>query len=271
MSRPRRRQGRIAGLALRDQRAGLGVGRAERGELLGPVGRQDHQVGLQMARRQARGHRGVAAGADLLAQQGRWRVHLRALTKSASTISAHFSPIMMVGALVLPLVSVGMIEASATRRPCDAVDPQLANRPRPGGPRPSCRCRSGGRSSRRSCAPSRAARRPSADARPGAISSPVTSFSGEVAISSRPLRMAASTPVRSCSVDRKLNRIAGGSAGSDGLDVDRAGAFGAQHVHVHGDALPLRDAPLVARPSRTGRARSRPSRRASRAPRRVRK
>ena len=32
-------------------------------------------------------------------------------------MSAHFSPIMMQGALVLPLVSVGMIEASATRRP----------------------------------------------------------------------------------------------------------------------------------------------------------
>ena len=30
---------------------------------------------------------------------------------------AAFSPIMMVGALVLPDVSVGMIEASATRRP----------------------------------------------------------------------------------------------------------------------------------------------------------
>ena len=38
-------------------------------------------------------------------------------TAAASTISAHFSPIMMHGALVLPLISVGMIEASATRRP----------------------------------------------------------------------------------------------------------------------------------------------------------
>ena len=45
---------------------------------------------------------------------------------------------------------------------------------------------------------------------PGAISSPVISFSGEVAISSRPLRIAASRPTRSCSVERKLKRIAGG-------------------------------------------------------------
>ena len=35
----------------------------------------------------------------------------------ARIISAAFSPIMMEGALVLPEVSVGMIEASATRRP----------------------------------------------------------------------------------------------------------------------------------------------------------
>ena len=34
-----------------------------------------------------------------------------------STMSAAFSPIMIDGALVLPDVSVGMIEASATRRP----------------------------------------------------------------------------------------------------------------------------------------------------------
>src|SRR5262249_28166650 len=35
----------------------------------------------------------------------------------ASTRSAAFSPIMMQGALVLALTSVGMIEASATRKP----------------------------------------------------------------------------------------------------------------------------------------------------------
>ena len=34
-----------------------------------------------------------------------------------STMSAAFSPIMIDGALVLPDVSVGMIEASAMRRP----------------------------------------------------------------------------------------------------------------------------------------------------------
>ena len=40
---------------------------------------------------------------------------------SALIMSAAFSPIMMVGALVLPPISVGMIEASTTRRratPC---------------------------------------------------------------------------------------------------------------------------------------------------------
>ena len=36
---------------------------------------------------------------------------------SSSTMRAAFSPIMIAGALVLPEVSVGMIEASATRRP----------------------------------------------------------------------------------------------------------------------------------------------------------
>lgn len=35
----------------------------------------------------------------------------------ARTISAHFSPIMMEGALVFPDVKVGMMEASATRNP----------------------------------------------------------------------------------------------------------------------------------------------------------
>ena len=34
-----------------------------------------------------------------------------------STMTAAFSPIMIDGALVLPDVSVGMIEASATRKP----------------------------------------------------------------------------------------------------------------------------------------------------------
>ena len=36
---------------------------------------------------------------------------------SSSTIAAHFSPIMMLGALVLPATTCGMMEASATRNP----------------------------------------------------------------------------------------------------------------------------------------------------------
>jgi hypothetical protein len=47
----------------------------------------------------------------LLPRQSR-RAH-----RTASIISAHFSPIMMPAALVLPEAPVGMIEASATRRP----------------------------------------------------------------------------------------------------------------------------------------------------------
>ena len=38
---------------------------------------------------------------------------------------AHFSPIMMLGALVLPEVSVGMIEASATRKDRNPAHAQL--------------------------------------------------------------------------------------------------------------------------------------------------
>jgi hypothetical protein len=36
---------------------------------------------------------------------------------SSSTIAAHFSPIMIEGAFVLPPGTCGMIEASATRSP----------------------------------------------------------------------------------------------------------------------------------------------------------
>ena len=44
---------------------------------------------------------------------------------AASIIRDAFSPIMIDGALVLPEVSVGMIEASATRSPCHAVHAKL--------------------------------------------------------------------------------------------------------------------------------------------------
>ena len=79
------RQGRVARRALRDQRTGLGVRRAEHCELVGPVGRQDHEVGLQMARRHARGHGSVVAGSNAFSQkfggtdrrETGWRVHLR--------------------------------------------------------------------------------------------------------------------------------------------------------------------------------------------------
>jgi hypothetical protein len=51
--------------------------------------------------------------------EARKRAHLRMTLRqciSALIMSAAFSPIMMVGALVLPPIKVGMIEASTTRR-----------------------------------------------------------------------------------------------------------------------------------------------------------
>ena len=52
------------------------------------------------------------------------RQYYQPLALSSKIIAAPFSPIMMVGALVLPVVRVGMIEASMTRTPCNPMDAQ---------------------------------------------------------------------------------------------------------------------------------------------------
>ena len=63
------------------------------------------------------------------------------LSRVAPTRSAARSPIIVDGAWVLPEVIAGMIDASATRRPLDAVDAQLRVDDRERVDRPSCRCR----------------------------------------------------------------------------------------------------------------------------------
>src|SRR5581483_2534567 len=71
----------------------------------------EEQRGLQHQQALAESH--LQEGAQLAAQHLAAPYHAAA----ARTMAAHFSPIMMQGALVLPLVKVGMIDASATRRP----------------------------------------------------------------------------------------------------------------------------------------------------------
>ena len=64
------------------------------------------------------------ATASIVALQLHWQLGAETLVPPKdgqlavfNTMSAAFSPIMIDGALVFPDVSVGMIEASATRRP----------------------------------------------------------------------------------------------------------------------------------------------------------
>ncbi|MNR16008.1 hypothetical protein D3C85_1325740 [compost metagenome] len=61
---------RVARIGHVDHRAGLAVQRAELEEVIGPVARQDHDIGLHVAPRQAAGVATVAALANDAAQCG---------------------------------------------------------------------------------------------------------------------------------------------------------------------------------------------------------
>ena len=116
-------------LVARAQVAGaLGVGAAHDGDVVaqGPH-RRDHPS------------RGDVTGADQRPAQARL-AHCRSPTFAPAAASlvfavvvgppcrmwcAPFSPTMIDGAWVLPLISVGITEASMTRRPCQAAHPQL--------------------------------------------------------------------------------------------------------------------------------------------------
>ena len=104
------------------------VGHAEPEPLVEPARRVDlHHACIHCHfhpsrhQRAAPAYRAIRSGvcASMQERQMRNRSVLRPNGQVAvfSTMSAAFSPIMIDGALVLPDVSVGMIEASATRRP----------------------------------------------------------------------------------------------------------------------------------------------------------
>src|SRR4051812_15424127 len=115
-----------------DPRGGRRAEQQRRGEALAgqssSVGRRDSQVAGQSRQDRIRFDRGVAAQGDGPAvppAHHRGVLDVRAVCASrplhttwpARMIAAPFSPIMIEGAWVLPLIRVGMIEASMTRRP----------------------------------------------------------------------------------------------------------------------------------------------------------
>lgn len=61
---------RIARFGDVDQRTGLAVQRAELQEVIGPVARQDHDIGLDIASGEPAGMAAITAGADQRAQRG---------------------------------------------------------------------------------------------------------------------------------------------------------------------------------------------------------
>ena len=90
------------------------------GSLLSPRWRgRDSNLRSPRQRRAQFSRRAREAARRLVQILGRWSCRFSSIcsARRAIPMSAAFSPIMIDGVLVLPDVSVGMIEASATRRP----------------------------------------------------------------------------------------------------------------------------------------------------------